>query len=112
MLNLDFSRTSKAWVDLFARYNSGTYNNQWTVVDYKMFKPGQPIPDKDMLWILEQTPGFTETMDVTYYLKRFTYFPSYNIPMISTISQISGFSKKVEFLLCTSNRLYRKTSSL
>ncbi|PAV86669.1 hypothetical protein WR25_22755 [Diploscapter pachys] len=88
------TKTSKTWVDLFARYNSGTYNNQWTVVDYKMFKPGQPIPDKDMLWILEQTPGFTETMDVTYYLKRFTYFPSYNIPMISTISQISGFSKK------------------
>lgn len=35
---------------------SGTYNNQWTVVDYKLFTPGQELPNTDVLWILEQVP--------------------------------------------------------
>jgi len=25
--------TAKEWTEIFTRYNSGTYNNQWTVVD-------------------------------------------------------------------------------
>ncbi len=32
------------------------YNNQWMVVDYKLFTPNQPIQD-NTLWILEQIPG-------------------------------------------------------
>ncbi|KAK6020703.1 lysophospholipase [Ostertagia ostertagi] len=88
------TKTPKEWVELFSRYNSGTYNNQWTVVDYKQFKPGQEIPDKDMLWILEQTPGSIKTQDVTWFLKKYSYWPSYNVPFIKDISIEAGFSEK------------------
>lgn len=30
----------KSWSDIFQQYNSGTYNNQWMVVDYNKFKKG------------------------------------------------------------------------
>ncbi|KAJ1366547.1 hypothetical protein KIN20_027228 [Parelaphostrongylus tenuis] len=90
------SKTAKEWVKLFSRYNSGTYNNQWTIVDYKKFKPGEELPDKDMLWILEQIPGSIQTQDVTWFLKRFSYWPSYNIPFDTDISIISGFNEKAK----------------
>ncbi len=34
---------AKSWHDVFYKYNSGTYNNQWIVTDYKLFTPGQPL---------------------------------------------------------------------
>ena len=51
------ANTAKEWVDTFARYNSGTYNNQWTVVDYKLFTPKMgELPAQDLVWVLEQLP--------------------------------------------------------
>ena len=38
------SRNGKHWTKIFARRNSGTYNNQWMVIDYKRFKPSKPLP--------------------------------------------------------------------
>lgn len=49
-------RTAKEWINIFKRYNSGTYNNQWTVVDYKLFQPGKELPTNGLIWILEQLP--------------------------------------------------------
>jgi len=88
------ARTGKDWVDIFARYNSGTYNNQWTVVDYKLFQPGKGLPNTDLVWILEQLPGHTRSKDVTWFLRKYRYWPSYNIPYIVAISKLSGFNVK------------------
>ncbi|KAI6188670.1 putative phospholipase B-like 2 [Aphelenchoides besseyi] len=88
------ARTAKEWTDIFARYNSGTYNNQWTVVDYKLFKPGQELPNNDVVWVLEQVPGYCESRDITWFLRKYSYWPSYNIPYTNVISEISGFDRK------------------
>jgi|UniRef100_A0AC35GH14 hypothetical protein len=82
------------WTTIFAWYNSGTYNNQWTIVDYKLFKPGQPLPQKDLLWISEQVPGYIGSRDMTWFLNKFTYWPSYNIPYLKSVSTKSGFDEK------------------
>ncbi|KAH7698162.1 Protein F09B12.3 [Aphelenchoides avenae] len=88
------AKTAHEWVKIFALYNSGTYNNQWTVVDYKLFKPGQELPNNDVIWILEQVPGHTVSSDVTWFLRKYTYWPSYNIPYLRKISKLSGFVDK------------------
>ena len=62
------------------RGNSGTYNNQWMVVDYKLFKPGMERLREGLLWILEQIPGQTHAEDMTRLLEEQSYWPSYNSP--------------------------------
>lgn len=41
------------WADTVAEYNSGTYNNQYMVVDLKLFTPGQELRP-NLLWVVEQ----------------------------------------------------------
>ncbi|XP_023944608.1 putative phospholipase B-like 2 isoform X2 [Bicyclus anynana] len=89
----------KEWVDIFRRYNSGTYNNQWYVVDYNKFKAknakssGAVLPG--LLWVVEQLPGYVEAADLTEQLKRTSYFPSYNIPYFPRIFNLSGGNERV-----------------
>ena len=76
------------WIDYFEQYNSGTYNNQWMVLNYKLFKINQPLND-DLLWIAEQIPGNVSRMRVTDILER-GYWASYNVPAIPYIYKESG----------------------
>ena len=78
------------WVSSFARYNSGTYNNQWIVLNYNLFEIGQPLKD-NLLWIAEQIPGNISSLDVTNVLER-GYWASYNVPAIEYIYKESGFA--------------------
>jgi hypothetical protein len=94
IISSQLSKTASEWVKTFSRYNSGTYNNQWTVVDYKLFKPGQELPNTDLVWILEQVPGKTASRDMTWFIRKYGYWPSYNIPYLDTISKLSGFDQK------------------
>lgn len=50
------ARTGREWCQIFRRHNSGTYNNQWVILDYKVFKPYQKLPDYGLLYVLEQLP--------------------------------------------------------
>lgn len=84
------AKTGKEWTDIFRRYNSGTYNNQWMIADYKLFKPGKALPDKDLLWVLEQIPGYIHAADQTAVLKSQSYWPSYNIPFYKDVFNLSG----------------------
>ena len=47
--------TAGEWSNLFVMYNSGTYNNQWMVVDYNKFTPGQEL-EQGLLYVVEQIP--------------------------------------------------------
>jgi len=111
----NMAKTAKEWTQVFTRYNSGTYNNQWTIVDYKLFEPGQPLPKKGLMWVLEQMPGTIVSRDMTGYLTKHTYWPSYNFPYFKKIQEISGFeaeSKKVgdweSYYNCPRAKIFRR----
>ncbi|KAJ9596928.1 hypothetical protein L9F63_012053 [Diploptera punctata] len=84
--------SGKEWSKIFSKYNSGTYNNQWMIVDYKLFKKGTPQNqlENNLLWILEQLPGYVKAADMTDELRVQTYWPSYNIPYFSEVFNLSG----------------------
>jgi len=77
------------WAEIFSRYNSGTYNNQWFVVDYKLFTIGQPLVP-NTIYLLEQMIGYIHVGDITDYVA-LGYWPSYNIPFYRDIFYRSGF---------------------
>jgi hypothetical protein len=84
------SYSGKEWAELFSLYNSGTYNNQWMVVDYKRFTPFHaPLMD-GLLWVAEQMPGKVRSADKTHVLA-LGYWPSYNVPYFKDIYYESGF---------------------
>jgi len=82
--------TAKDWVNVFGQYNSGTYNNQWIVLDYKLFSPGNAIVN-NTLWILEQMPGAVFTEDVSNILQ-YGYWPSYNRPYFPQVYEAMGYT--------------------
>ncbi|GIQ81322.1 phospholipase B-like protein [Kipferlia bialata] len=87
------SSSGQEWVDIFKRYNSGSYNNQWQVIDTKRLLPGvgaQP----GLLTVLEQIPGYTHDADLTDVLVEQTYFPSFNIPYFTDIFDMSGYAEE------------------
>ncbi|KAK5576438.1 hypothetical protein RB653_007582 [Dictyostelium firmibasis] len=88
---------SSDWVKIFSEFNSGTYQNQWMVFDYKLFTPGvkQPLPS-NTFWIAEQIPGQVKTEDLTQILNEQGYWKSYNIPYFQSIYNISGYSEKID----------------
>jgi hypothetical protein len=84
------SSNGQQWGDIFTRHNSGTYNNQFMILDYKLFHPGMATLAPGTFWFVEQMPGFTESADLTKLLMRDTYFGAYNIAFFPTIMEKSG----------------------
>ncbi|EEC19712.1 conserved hypothetical protein, partial [Ixodes scapularis] len=72
------------------------YNNQWMVLDYKLFDPTSKKLPKNLLWILEQMPGYTMSKDVTSVLEKQGYWASYNSPYFQEIIDKSGFPALVK----------------
>ncbi|XP_054163966.1 putative phospholipase B-like 2 [Oppia nitens] len=86
------ANSGKEWTDLFSPYNSGTYNNQFMIVDYKLWKKGTKVADlpNNLLWIIEQFPSLMEAQDVTPVLRAQGYWGSYNVPYFKDLYNISG----------------------
>jgi len=107
------SHNGYEWGKFVAHHNSGTYNNQYMIVDYNKFTPGKPIL-KGTLWVVEQIPGLVEYADVTKQLER-GYWPSYNIPYFEKIYNISGypsmykkFGNEVSYEMCPRAQIFRR----
>eukprot|EP00668_Euglena_longa_P003718 GGOE01004364.1.p1 GENE.GGOE01004364.1~~GGOE01004364.1.p1 ORF type:complete len:600 (+),score=169.97 GGOE01004364.1:147-1802(+) len=78
------------WTNLFAKYNSGTYNNHWMVLTLDRFRRGHGFLPGGLM-ILEQLPGAVESMDVSKVLNTQGYWASYNLPYLTTIWKLGGF---------------------
>jgi hypothetical protein len=78
------SSNSKEWTENFAIENSGTYNNMFMVLDMKLVDLENKAIQNGALHIIEQLPGYTETTDVTQFLK-YGYWPSYNVPFAENV---------------------------
>lgn len=84
--------TGAEWARVFALQNSGTYNDQWMIVDYNQFRPGAKRLRPGTLWVLEQIPGYTESKDVTHILERQRYWASYNRPFFEEVNERSMYA--------------------
>ncbi|KAK7254043.1 phospholipase B domain containing protein [Aureococcus anophagefferens] len=78
------------WAAYYGAHNSGTYNNQYQVLDLKRFAPGMAL-ERGALTIVEQMPGLVAAVDATAELER-GYFPSYNVPYVAEIYDRSGYA--------------------
>jgi len=83
------AKTGAEWTKYLTMYNSGTYNNQWMVVDMKLFKKNSPLKS-GLLWVVEQLPKYVVRDDKTDVLRNQSYWPSYNVPYFPFIYNMSG----------------------
>ncbi|XP_061564292.1 phospholipase B-like 1 [Cololabis saira] len=81
--------TGKEWAQIFSKYNSGTYNSQYMVVDLNKVSLRHSIRN-GALTVVEQIPGRVVHSDQTQALRR-GYWPSYNIPFHVEIYNLSGY---------------------
>ncbi|XP_067667966.1 putative phospholipase B-like 2 [Haliotis asinina] len=84
--------SGQEWMLVFSRYNSGTYNNQWMIVDQKLVQGNLPPA---VLSVVEQMPGYIEYADVTDLLIVNTYWASYNVAYFPIIFNMSGQNQLV-----------------
>ena len=88
------AHTGPEWGATLAAYNSGTYNNQYDIVNVGIFAPGKALPD-NILTIVEQIPGLVVYGDASQELER-GHFPSYNVPYFREIYDQSGYRQTID----------------
>jgi hypothetical protein len=92
MVANQLGKDGQDWVETFRRYNSGTYNNQYMVVNMNLYEAGMALnelPD-GLLWITEQLPGMAPIRDVTDVVRQKGYWESYNLPYFTETYIASG----------------------
>ena len=95
MLANRLAGSGEEWIEIFKKENSGTYNNQFQVLDLNKVDTNKKMINDNAFMIIEQLPEYTESGDVTPYLTK-GYWPSYNIPYFKTIYEKSGYIETIE----------------
>ena len=104
--------SGKEWTEIFIKENSGTYNNQFVILDMNKLKYEKNILkelEKETLMIIEQIPGDYETNDVTHLLKE-GYYPSYNVPYSEKYYNITGYRYMVDVMKLNNTMSYKNSS--
>ena len=84
------AKTGQEWHTLASTAFSGTYCNQYMVVNFNLYQKGKPIAD-GTLWVVEEIPGQMPGKDVSEILS-YGYWPSYNVPYFPQVYEDSGFA--------------------
>ncbi len=85
------ANSGEEWCNIYKEHNSGTYNNQWLIVDYKRFDSGTGTLNPGALYVMELIPGFVEIKDMTPVLQSDSYWASYNRPYFESINEKSMY---------------------
>lgn len=91
------------WQTAFSQYNSGTYNNEWLIVNLNVFQPGRMWEqDFGILTVVDQMPGLVVGRDMTGMLFPATrhsegqgYFPSYNVPVFEEVFNYAEYPQAI-----------------
>ncbi|OHT16034.1 Phospholipase B-like protein C [Tritrichomonas foetus] len=84
------------WIDIFMKDNSGTYNNDYYIIDVNKFTPGEK-PTKDLVWLVEQTPSdIIYKSDVTQNLTTKGHIASFNVPVSSEIYDLMDYKSRAD----------------
>ncbi len=118
MISTRTATSAEDWARKIAVQNSGTYNNQYVILDLKKFTPGQDL-QPGTLWIAEQFPGIVKSRDVTDILA-FGYYPSYNIPQDRELFWLAGYGEAVaqfgpemnDYETCVRAQIFRRDQGL
>ena len=109
-----------SWTQIFSKYNSGTYNNQFQIIDLKLIDTDKKKIYPGAFYIIEQLPGHCGVQEVTDVLKK-GYWPSYNTPFIWEIRERSGTIKALndnpalavtqDYDTCARAKIFRREQS-
>ncbi|KAL0983974.1 hypothetical protein UPYG_G00135420 [Umbra pygmaea] len=107
------AHTGNQWADIFSKYNSGTYNSQYMLLDMSKVLLGRSIKD-GALTVVEQIPGLVLHSDQTQALRQ-GYWPSYNVPFHAEIYNRSGYGvmwrkhgEDFSYDLCPRAKIFRR----
>jgi hypothetical protein len=111
------SSDAKTWTDTFALYNSGTYNNQFQILDLKKIDTEKQIVEDGAFRIIETMPGKTMSDDMTNIL-RYGYWPSYNSAYFSELRTYAGYDEQLnkhpelkdsfDYATCARAKIFRR----
>jgi hypothetical protein len=90
MVSNQIAKSGYNWAEVFARYHSGSYPNQWMVLDLPMFKPNEKLVD-GFFTVFEEVPGLVHYEDQTDFLNTYSYWPSFNNPFYDDIFIAAGY---------------------
>ncbi|KAG2464006.1 phospholipase B-like 1 [Polypterus senegalus] len=107
------ARGGEDWGRIFTKFNSGTYNNQYMILDLNKIELKRWI-EPGALYVVEQIPGVVEFSDQTDILRK-GYWPSYNVPFHKKIYNESGYPVMWEqygddfsYDLCPRAKIFRR----
>jgi hypothetical protein len=108
----NLAKNGKSWTREFVKFNSGTYNNQWMILDLSRMKNNQ---SRNLLWIIEQIPGEYVAQDVSSVLFQQGYWASYNVPYSKKIFNNSGYANisanfpmKFSYTNCSRAQIFKR----
>ena len=103
--------SAENWTEIFKNENSGTNNGQTMILDMNKIDLKNKTIENKALMIIEQIPKYTETVDVTDYLRK-GYWPSYNVPFINKIYKDSGYiiedNENTKYTQCPRAKIFKR----
>lgn len=107
------AKNPREWIDVFFKYNSGTHNNQWILLDLVEFSKmkGKNVNDinkEKLIYIVEQLPlDEPQLKDITKELFQDSYVAGYNTPYFQFSYDFMGYKGRPDYSTARRNKLIK-----